>query len=73
MIMKMDTIYLIMSFMASHFIRILSNHNEIQVMYQEYKDFAGKYLPPFHEIFMPPTSKKLRGHIGLGLSVQCSE
>ena len=24
-------------------------------------------------IFMPPTSKKLRGHIGLGLSVQCSE
>ena len=22
---------------------------------------------------MPPTSKKLRGHIGLGLSVQCSE
>ena len=23
-------------------------------------------------IFMPPTSKKLRGHIGLGLSVQSS-
>ena len=22
---------------------------------------------------MPPTSKKLREHIGLGLSVQCSE
>ena len=22
------------------------------------------------DIFMPPTSKKLRGHIGLGLSVQ---
>ena len=22
---------------------------------------------------MPPTSKKLRGHIGFGLSVQCSE
>ena len=21
---------------------------------------------------MPPTSKKLRGHIGLGLSMQCS-
>ena len=25
------------------------------------------------KVFMPPTSKKLRGHIGLGLSVQCSE
>ena len=24
-------------------------------------------------VCMPPTSKKLRGHIGLGLSVQCSE
>ena len=23
-------------------------------------------------VFMPPTSKKLRGHIGLGLSVQSS-
>ena len=23
-------------------------------------------------LFMPPTSKKLRGHIGLGLSVQSS-
>ena len=24
-------------------------------------------------VFMPPTSKKLRGHIGLGLSVQWCE
>ena len=30
------------------------------------------YVKVFGLIFMPPTSNKLRGHIGLGLSVQSS-
>ena len=34
--------------------------------------FSQFELSHFLDIFMPPTSKKLRGHIGLGLSVQSS-
>ena len=38
--------------------------------------YPSFYAPNFEEVegafFMPPTSKKLRGHIGLGLSVQSS-
>ena len=30
----------------------------------------GVLVLKFWVVFMPPTSKKLRGHIGLGLSVQ---
>ena len=35
--------------------------------------FGGVCDDLIFAIFMPPTSKKLRGHIGLGLSVQSSD
>ena len=41
-----------------------------------YKPWACHLSVPYTDgkvglfVFMPPTSKKLRGHIGLGLSVQ---
>ena len=40
-----------------YFSILYCKHSLLWVLFQKY-------------VFMPPTSKKLRGHIGLGLSVQ---
>ena len=47
---------------------LVLNRNEVPYIWVKYVVTVARQLCGI--IFMPPTSKKLRGHIGLGLSVQ---
>ena len=51
---------------------IFSNKLEIKNMVENFGKFYSQLILHHSLFVMPPTSKKLRGHIGLGLSVRLS-